>query len=1334
MASNLSQSTSRIELLSKDNYDTWSMQVEALLIKNDVWDYVNGINVKPEQNAETWLKMDRKAKADLVLSIQPSELKQIRGCETSRDVWLKLESIYASKGPARKATLLKQLMLQRLDEGGDVKEHIAKFFDAVDKLESMNVQIHGDLLSIMLLYSLPSSFENFRCAIETRDELPEAEALKVKIIEESEARKQASGPVVAMAASFRGNFNGQQRTYIKCFKCGEPNHKANVCPNKKKKNDKEKQTSTTSKAAESSFAVCTVASNEDVFFANGAINNRSWILDSGCSIHLCRDKDSFEDMQKSTKMSLNLANQTSAEVCGEGLVHFVAKSDGSERKINLKNTLFVPDLRSNLMSVSQITDHDHSVTFSKEGAHIVDANGNTVLVAPRRGSLYYVNESLNCALAESSCSDLFRWHVRLGHLNAADLVKMVNCGVLPNIKADDREQVARCTTCMKGKMTALPFKSSHNLSLEPLQIVHSDVVGPFREEGTGRAKYFVTFIDDCTRWCEVYCMRLKSGVYEAFKAYQQMFEKQTGLKIKCLQTDNGREYVNNDFDKYLADEGIQRRLTIPRTPEQNGVAERQNRTLLDMARCLLLQAGLSTSFWAEAVATAKFIRNRCPTRSLNGQSPYEKLLKVKPDLSNLKIFGSKVVVLDKDPNKNKLSPRGIDGIFVGYPREQKGYRIWIPSSRQVICARDVRFLEDCTVDEQPQVEVDGFFEESKEQPKYIEFSNFEAKDPEPEIQQVQTPDKQIKLTLRAPGRPKLVRTGSRGRPKKLFNTREMSSESSNEVPTTDGVNSDELEDEVFAGVVEVNFKDAINGSECEEWKGAIENEVLSLLKMRTWDIVRTSDSKGIIGCRFVLSNKYNANGDIDRRKARLVAKGYSQVIGVNYHETFAPVARLDTLRLLLTLAVQLGLIIWQFDVVTAYLNGILNEEVYMKVPEMLCEILEQITAKYEEISDVGIQARKMLQDLRSGGNVCRLNKALYGLKQAGRQWYAELHDKLVCMGLKPLTNEPCLFRGYFEGKLVLLLVYVDDLLVAAQDMATIMAIKNQLSIQFEIKDLGRASYCLGLEINQQNDTIVLKQSNYIRDLLNQYGMQNCNAVKTPAELSGCVSEEQEKNCDNCPYRELIGSLMYLSVATRPDISNTVSRLAQFVNNPTWNHWCAGKRILRYLAGTAEMGLKYEKADKPVTGYCDADWGGCTVDRRSYTGYAFLYCGAAISWKSQKQRSVAQSSTEAEYMSLAEAAKEALYLRNLLTELNMEHLAEITISVDNQGALYLAKNPVFHSRTKHIDIKYHFVRQSVCEGLLKLTHVPTQQMVADIMTKALPRSSHERCLKGLGLST
>ena len=372
---------------------------------------------------------------------------------------------------------------------------------------------------------------------------------------------------------------------------------------------------------------------------------------------------------------------------------------------------------------------------------------------------------------------------------------------------------------------------------------------------------------------------------------------------------------------------------------------------------------------------------------------------------------------------------------------------------------------------------------------------------------------------------------------------------------------------------------------------AILSEVESLVKNDTLDIVERPEEQNIVGSRVVLTNKYNSDGNIEKRKARIVAKGFSQRFGVDYHQTFAPVARLESVRLLLSLSAHFGMKIRQFDIVTAYLNGKLDEEVFMEIPDMFPDMLKLLSVKNTS-HDVKQRAKKMLQQIEGGHNVCKLKRALYGLRQAGRKWYETLSLKLEEIGLHATKRESCMFHAKRNGNLLLLVVYVDDLLIASSDNNWIDEVKSKLTESFDLKDLGMAKYCLGLEITQENDCVMVNQRGYINDILNRCGMSHCNPVMTPAELKSnrpqnntetlqdvsCVNDTKE----NWTYRELIGSLMYLAVGTRPDIANTVSRLAQFVNDPQRQDMVAAKRVLKYLAGSKILGIKRWSDNMEVT--------------------------------------------------------------------------------------------------------------------------------------------------------
>jgi len=664
----------RLETLTKDNYDTWVIQVEALLIKNDNWWYVSGERPCPTSRSdhddattraaiEAWEIADRKAKYDLILAINPTELKQVRGCKTSKEVWDKLKSIYDSKGPARKATLLKRLIQTKMLEGGDVKGHVAQFFDAVDKLESMKVQINGDLLSIMLLYSLPNSFENFRCAIESRDSLPNAEQLKVKIIEEFDARNQTttdeSSAMLARHGKRNPKFNknpskqssevnakSSSRFKFKCSFCKIADHKYAEC-RKRKKQETEKDEKTSNTEVETFFADITQHLSPEF----SKRDTSQWCLDSGCTSHLCNDIRMLNESVRTTS-NIRLANDATSTVDSKGNVEIFTSVGNMNKRIRLENALHVPDLRTNLLSVAKITDKGYEIVFDVNQASVRDCEGNVKLIAERQGDLYILNSRQANAAMQTRQSDIEIWHKRLGHLNQKDLLVMSRTRAVSGLKIRDNSELPTCEVCITQKLTNSPFSSRARRSQHCLDIIYSDLCGPMRTSSMGGAYYLITFIDDHSRWYQTYFLKSKDEAPSKFIEFKNLVENQTGRKIKIFHSDNGKEFCNSTMDRILKNSDIQRRLTIPHTPEQNGVAERKNRTLIKMARCLLAQSGLPTHFWAEAVNTANYIRNRYISRSINGRTPYELWKGEKPDISHLRSFGCKVFFLKKSPREN----------------------------------------------------------------------------------------------------------------------------------------------------------------------------------------------------------------------------------------------------------------------------------------------------------------------------------------------------------------------------------------------------------------------------------------------------------------------------------------------------------------------------------------------------------------------------------------------------------------------------------------------------------------------------------------------------------
>ena len=396
----------------------------------------------------------------------------------------------------------------------------------------------------------------------------------------------------------------------------------------------------------------------------------------------------------------------------------------------------------------------------------------------------------------------------------------------------------------------------------------------------------------------------------------------------------------------------------------------------------------------------------------------------------------------------------------------------------------------------------------------------------------------------------------------------------------------------------------------------------------------------------------------------------------------------------MALSAKLGHQVTELDITTAYLNGEMDTVVYMEQPTFLKDTLEGIVIS-EKDKILVAKSKRMLRELSTGEKVCKLRKALYGLRQAGRQWHAKLSCTFWSLELTQTTSDPCVYVDNRSRGSTYVLVYVDDILIASNDPKRLIEIKTRLSSEYQVKDFGNIKYCLGIEVEQKKNQISIAQSGYIREVLQKFEMSDCKAVKSP--LAAGTKLERETNAvgndTRYPHRELIGALMYIAIGIRPDIAHAVVMLSQFNNHNGQAHWQSAKRILRYLQGTINRKLVYTQDKEGIIGHAVADWGSCTIDRKSYSGYVFSLSGVAISWTSRKQRIVALSSTEAEYVSLSEAIQEAIHLSSFVKELRLDTLSKITIFNDNQSAGKLVENPVFHSRTKHVDIK-HFIRQAI----------------------------------------
>jgi hypothetical protein len=495
------------------------------------------------------------------------------------------------------------------------------------------------------------------------------------------------------------------------------------------------------------------------------------------------------------------------------------------------------------------------------------------------------------------------------------------------------------------------------------------------------------------------------------------------------------------------------------------------------------------------------------------------------------------------------------------------------------------------------------------------------------------------------------------------------------------------------------YDEAVSGTDSAKWIAAMGEEYQALVDNGTWQHVAAPNDNPLLKCRWVYKIKRNESGNVIKYKARLVAKGFTQQHGVNFFETFSPVAKIQTVRLMIFLAAQLNLSMMQFDIPNAYVKAPVHEDIFMQQPE-------------------GFNT--------NDGTVLKLIKALYGTKQAGRCWNIEFTDFLISIGFQQCSHEPCLFHKALNDDLfILLVIYVDDVLTISNSEQSIEALLIQVEAKFSITRLGFPKWFLGIRITKDDTgSIFMDQSKAVLDLLNRFNMESANPTQFPIhDKIQLMPIKDPQHLTDQPFRPLNGSLMYIMVCTRPDLTVPISLLGQFMANPGSQHWNVAKRVVRYLKGTIDLSLAFQpcpdfQPSNMISAYSDSDWGKDPTDRKSFSGYVLFVGSALISWKCRKQSAVALSTAEAEYMALSLIATEVIWMRSLLSEIGFTQQGPSTIYCDNKAAIHMAINDVIGPKSKHISIKFHFIKQAIANQEIFLQYVPTADNLADFMTKPL----------------
>lgn len=1362
-----------------EDFLLWRYRLEAALKGKGYWDQLKAEGCKS----------DIKDKAIMIIVGALGDTA-LRVCLPAKDDPSKmiklLESTYASNRAASKIFVLTSVFGKRWDGNRSMSKYIDEFNQLFTQLATMgkDAMIPEKLRAPILLASFGSKSEMENCiaALRMKDDIPAWESLTADLILEYSRLKESSKgsennkrvnhvatngtagrqenngtfrrPLFAALA----NSNPSDRKNITCGYCGRKGHSTQNCfwnpanPNNKLSDGEKKsiikaltQSNTKKNNANNAvhfggFSICTPKNNsksdkksmvskthpnanKKEEHGNHAIDDQighGACLDSGANKTFFRSQDetSAGSYVPGSISSVQLAAGSKNAPClGEGTLEL--------GPLSLPDSIHVKNLNTTLVSVPQICDQDKIVVFTKSEAVILDTNKfaadraliDVVVSRDKESGLYMFPNNRNVAPVANAGLDISLLHQRMIHANERVVrksLKQARMSPANNI-GKPKGKLKPCHPCALGKAHKQPFKSFFSPAKLPGEVVHSDLSGPLPTSTTG-ANYLCTFVDQATRHISVATFAKKSDAENANILYEKSSTASYfPFGIQTLHSDGGGEYA------YADDGDHQHTSTTANTPQHNPFAERANRTIFDPVRTLLEESGLSKKYWDMAANHVAYVKNRLYNKEIKC-SPYEKLTKSKPSIHYIRVFGCAAFIYNEDA-PSKVHARAQPGIYLG--SDDNGvHTCEILNNRRTVYSRNVTFDETSF----PALEFDNSSSSGSDNEEYEIESSDDTKSYQ-DSDQDSNSDKNYNAEKKNSNLDK--------------NSQEISSRPNRTRKQTQRYKPSGNVAKYFAGTIidvpvttsdEPSVKNALektSSAERELWIDAINSEFEELENSKTWKKVSRSSLRGKkpFPTHIVLKVKRNSNGDAVRFKARVVVGGNFQVRGVDYDEVYAPVVDFSIVRMFLVLALNHGWSNRHVDVKAAFLNSNMDREAYVTHPVNLPKGMRH--------SDVYL-----------------LLKALYGLHQAPVLWFRKLMAALKSIGFIPLNAECAVLILREEDGIVIVLCYVDDLIFFSTSDNILMKIVAKFLEIFNGTDLGEVRWYLGVALEITDACISLTQTAYIDELVKEHHLENSNPVYTP--MVSNFHDEAEGNKDlavipNGQYRSIIGSLLFASTRTRPDISTAVGILSQFVERPTSFLLKAAKRVLIYLNTTRKYGLVYSREinsnpDKNsensnlkspstiIVAASDADHAGCKVDRKSRSGFIAAINGSAVQWWSRKQTSTALCTAESEYISMTESCKEISWMRKILEEIGCTQTDPTILRVDNAAAESWAKAESTPRRAKHIDLRYHKIREYVKAETIAPQHVPSSENEADGMTKPLGRFYFEQFREKIGVRT
>ena len=971
-------------------------------------------------------------------------------------------------------------------------------------------------------------------------------------------------------------------------------------------------------------------------------------------------------------------------------------------KIPLSDVLHVPNLSRNLLSIPALTEDGARVIFEQSGATIVQQDGSMVksktnqrkkrweiqghsLAATLSDALEGISEEATQAPASTASSTQSKiWHERFAH-PGRNKTKQIQAHYLgKNIQLE--HEAKDCNCCSQAKQTRARMPSSKTERAQaPLELVHIDLMTD--QDGHANYHYALVVVDDFSSFVYAKPLVSKAEALSALQSWIKAAELATNCKLKNLRSDNGGEWSSFAAEDWKRDAGFQWQKTTPHVSVQNGRAERMIRTLQERMRAMLVQRSVSKELWPYAIMAAAHTLNLTPSANAN-KIPYEEFYgKTAHGLAErLRVFGS-LAWIHIPPGKGKHGPRAIPGIMIGYDSEHKGWKFYTPGhSPSIRWSNSATFHEAKGWNDLPRVRPPlkfGFESLEVDHPSNEE----EMAEPELDIEVLESIEPQTQ--------------GPAGSP--------LDNEDDSDGTDSEGEVEDILAD-AYTVVLNLTptLKEALASDDAQQWQEAIRKELDGLEAMGTWEVVDKPPNANLVDSKIVLRLKLDADGVPIRHKARLVARGFTQREGIDFEETFAPVAPLSAIRALLALAVERDWEVHQLDITMAYLNSTLKHVIYMKPPE-------------------GAKAPE--------GKAYRVVKGLYGLKQSGREWNMEFDKFLRSSSFHRLDCAPCIYTRGSGDNFAIVVIYVDDTLIIAPKIETVKKIKDEIGKRWKMEDGGDVSHFLGIKISRDRAarTMDLEQTSYVKQLLEEHLDKRKRKSSVPLQdipVPITVASAAERK----EYPQIVGKLLWLSNGTRPDISQAVGILARYMTQPSKEYFDAAQKVLQYLDQTKDIRLQYSgnSGQSLLAAHSDANWASdATAQRKSSSGSAVFVHGNLVAWKSALQRCTALSAVEAEFVAATEAAREVLFFKHLFQAIGID-AGVPTIWSDNTGTIQVSKDPAQHWKLKHIDTKYNFIRDNVQDGQIQIRYISTASNLADIFTKPVGKDILQRARLGLGL--